>query len=85
MQIKRTKTLAISRQVEPRSFSKVDVDRTLKEHVQPLVEKVEREHLKALLLAHDGRIAASAQQAGISRRTLLRKLREYGIDKSDFK
>lgn len=47
--------------------------------------EVEREYLRRLLEKNEGRIKVSAQQAGISRRTLHRKLQEHGLDKSEFK
>jgi DNA-binding NtrC family response regulator len=40
---------------------------------------VEREHILRVLRLHDGNSTAAARQLGISRTTLWRKLREYGI------
>jgi DNA-binding NtrC family response regulator len=40
---------------------------------------VEREHILRVLRRHDGNSTAAARQLGISRTTLWRKLREYGI------
>ena len=51
----------------------------------PLIERHERQYLQAVLKQNAGGIAASAEQAGISRRTLLRKMKLYDIDKSEFK
>ena len=48
------------------------------------LERTERRYLEGVLSEHRGRIAASAQAAGISRRTLLRKLKRHGIDKHAF-
>ena len=65
--------------------SSVNLKQTLEEHVAPVVERLERNYLIALLKSKHGRIEDSAQQAGISRRTLLRKLKSYNIDKRQFK
>jgi DNA-binding NtrC family response regulator len=85
MQLKRAADATKSGRVRRRSSATVDVGRTLEENVRPLVEKVERQYLETLLRASGGKIAESAKRAGVSRRTLLRKLTQYGIDKSDFK
>lgn len=63
----------------------VTVDRTLAEHVEPLVEALERRYLEAALTQTGGRMQQAADLAGISRRTLLRKLTRYGLDKREFK
>ena len=63
----------------------VDASRTLQENLDPVIEQLEREYLRAKLKQHAGRVAETADEAGISRRTLLRKMKQYGIDKQDFK
>jgi DNA-binding NtrC family response regulator len=63
----------------------VDPEKTLQENMAPVMEQIEREYLESLLRKNDGRIVDSAQQAGISRRTLLRKLKAHKMDKADFK
>jgi DNA-binding NtrC family response regulator len=63
----------------------VDTDRPLSEVLEAATEDVERAYLESALQENGGRIARTAAQAGISRRTLLRKLRRYGIDKSAFR
>ena len=40
---------------------------------------VEREHIRRVLAHHGGNATAAARQLGISRTTLWRKLRQYGI------
>ena len=44
--------------------------------------QVEREHMKRVLDLHGGNATAAAQQLGISRTTLWRKLKEYGIKRA---
>src|SRR5439155_12186081 len=43
---------------------------------------VEREHILRVLRRHHGNSTAAAKQLGISRTTLWRKLREYGIPRA---
>lgn len=57
----------------------------LRDVVKREVDRAERAYLEACLDANDGRIAVTADRAGISRRTLLRKMRKYGIDKRSFR
>ena len=63
----------------------VNTSRTLEDNLRPIVEQFERAYLLEALKDNTGRIAETAQQAGISRRTLLRKMNCYGIDKRAFK
>ena len=58
---------------------------TLEEHLAPTIERLEREYLEAVLRTNQGRVAESAEQAGVSRRTLLRKMKALNINKADFK
>ncbi len=41
--------------------------------------EVERDHIRRVLQRHDGNATAAARQLGISRTTLWRKLRQYGL------
>ena len=43
--------------------------------------EVEREHIRRVLARHRGNATAAARQLGISRTTLWRKLREYGLSR----
>jgi len=45
--------------------------------------QVEEEHIRRVLMRHRGNTTAAARQLGISRTTLWRKLREYGIRRGD--
>jgi transcriptional regulator of acetoin/glycerol metabolism len=44
--------------------------------------EVEKEHIQRVLDRHQGNATAAAKQLGISRTTLWRKLREYGITRA---
>jgi DNA-binding NtrC family response regulator len=48
-----------------------------------LAERAERSLIRSVLEAHEGRRAEAAQELGISRSTLYRKLRAYGLDDRD--
>jgi DNA-binding NtrC family response regulator len=64
--------------LQPQSL---DLSKSLQDHLAPLVEQLERQYLQSVLEQNAGRVAMAAQQAGISRRTLLRKMIQYDIDK----
>ncbi|MCA9173409.1 MAG: sigma-54-dependent Fis family transcriptional regulator [Planctomycetales bacterium] len=63
----------------------IDTSLPLEEQLRRLVEERERAYLVAVLTEHHGRIAAAAEQAGISRRTLLRKMNYHQLDKRSFR
>jgi propionate catabolism operon transcriptional regulator len=44
--------------------------------------RVEEEHIRRVLAKHGGNATAAAKQLGISRTTLWRKLRAYGISRT---
>ena len=67
------------------THTNVDISKTLDANLAPAIEHLEREYVKAVLEQNGGRISAAAEQGGISRRTLLRKLKQYEIDKQEFK
>ena len=43
--------------------------------------EIEKEHIERVLARHRGNATAAAKQLGISRTTLWRKLREYGLSR----
>ena len=53
--------------------------------IGPHVAELERSYLEGCLRATHGRVGDAARHAGISRRTLLRKMKRLGIDKQRFK
>jgi DNA-binding NtrC family response regulator len=63
----------------------IDLSRTLAGTLAPLVEEVERAYLVEALQQNRGSIQDTAEVAGISARTLLRKMQWHGLDKADFK
>jgi DNA-binding NtrC family response regulator len=63
----------------------VDTSKTLHEDLTPIVDAHERAYLVQALTENAGRVADTAEKAGISRRTLLRKMKQHRIDKRSFK
>lgn len=67
------------------SLPSIDPTLTLMGYLQPQLTALEKKYLETVLADNGGRIADSANQAGVSRRTLLRKLNAYAIDKNKFR
>lgn len=63
----------------------INLQQSLADNIEPLVREREIAYLRALLQRNQGRIGDAAQQAGINRRTLLRKMKQYELDKDQFK
>jgi DNA-binding NtrC family response regulator len=63
----------------------VDTSKTLHEVRRQGVEKIERQYLQELLKTHHGKIAATAEAAGISVRQLHKLMTRYELQKRDFK
>ena len=61
------------------------VNEPLSSYLEALIAKAECDYLRQLLAQNRGTINKSAEQAGISRRTLLRKMKQYQLNKNDFK
>jgi DNA-binding NtrC family response regulator len=64
---------------------RVDTSRSLEENVSAAIASLEQEYLTDVLRQSSGAVGRAADQAGISRRTLLRKMKAYNIDKDAFK
>ncbi|MFO8071646.1 MAG: sigma-54 dependent transcriptional regulator [Polyangia bacterium] len=62
-----------------------DLDQPLSDATEEAVTRVEESYLRAALEASSGRVGEAAEASGISRRTLLRKLKRYGIDKDHYR
>ncbi len=63
----------------------IDPSQTITDFLQPRLTMLEKEYLESVLAENNGRIIDSANQAGMSRRTLHRKLKAYNIDKHQFR
>ena len=63
----------------------IDTSVPLREAIEDKKSALEKAYLHKLLHENQGRIIQSARQAGISRRTLQRKMSDYNLDKSEYK
>ncbi|MDH5563203.1 MAG: sigma-54 dependent transcriptional regulator [Nitrospirota bacterium] len=63
----------------------IDPTQTISDFLHPRLTTLEKEYLESVLAKNNGRINDSANQAGMSRRTLHRKLKAYNIDKHQFR
>ena len=62
------------------ALPEVDITKSLSQ----IMNEVEKRYLEAALRENEGRIQATANTAGLSRRTLLRKIKKHKVDKRDF-
>lgn len=65
--------------------SVIDTNITLEQALNPKIAELEHQYLCACLRVSHGNIGVAAEIAGIGRRTMTRKLKQYDIDKADFK
>jgi DNA-binding NtrC family response regulator len=70
---------------ERRGPPPIDTNVPLEQALAPHVAALERAYLEECLRQAKGRMAKAAERAGISRRTLLRKMKHHGIDKVRFR
>jgi len=69
----------------PQDSFDIDDTRKLTEVTERLVQQVERTYLQKLLKKHQGHMMATAKAAGITRRTLYTKMKQYGLEAADFR
>jgi DNA-binding NtrC family response regulator len=62
-----------------------DLDVPLPDALQRVIDRTEEAYLRAALERTNGRVLRTAELAGISRRTLLRKLKRLDIDRSAYR
>lgn len=91
--IERAVVLAEGEYVEEFEFEKhaapeetpVSTERPLKDIIKEQTELVEKQYLKELLRRFGGNVSKSSEHAGIDRRTLFEKMKQYGLRKEDYK
>jgi len=69
----------------PTEVVTVHPTRTLAETLEPAKRTLEKRYLEAILIETRGRVGKAAGLAGISRRTMVRKMKEYQIDKMSYR
>ena len=57
----------------------LDPDRPMPEQIRHILGGLERAYLQAVLARNDGHLGKTADAAGVTRRTLYTKLKEYGL------
>jgi DNA-binding NtrC family response regulator len=63
----------------------LDLALPMKQNVGRVVARLERDYLVRLLESHRGHLGRTAEAAGITRRTLYTKLRQFDVQVSDYK
>ncbi|MEZ4316630.1 MAG: sigma-54 dependent transcriptional regulator [Myxococcota bacterium] len=63
----------------------IDDRQTLKDNTTRVVEQLERAYLYRQLRRNGGHLQRTADAAGITRRTLYTKMKQYGLDAGDFR
>ena len=63
----------------------VNEQATLKDNTARALSQVERAYLYRLLKKHNGHLESTARAAGVTRRTLYTKMKEYGFDARNFR
>ena len=58
---------------------------SLKDNTARALSQVERAYLYRVLKTHKGHLESSAQAAGVTRRTLYTKMKEYGFEARKFR
>ncbi|MCA8923437.1 MAG: sigma-54-dependent Fis family transcriptional regulator [Planctomycetes bacterium] len=79
---------SVSERLKPpakREGPSFDTSKTLKANVEQTIDELERRYLIEVMEKNAGRVAETARTAGISPRTLLRKMKRHGIDKHQFR
>lgn len=75
-----SKPVSTEQIIEAFSKTRASTEITTSGAVSKDLVEVEREHIKAVLLANDYNISQSAKELGLHRRTLQRKLFKLGLD-----
>ncbi len=71
--------------IKKETIADINTEKSFTDAVKPILERLEQSYYAKLLASNNGRIGRSAEVAGISRRTLLRKMKSWGMDKQEFK
>ena len=69
----------------PEAFPEEWLQKPLKEVRKDILEQFERSYLKGLLTSTRGRVGQAAKKADIDTRSLYDKMKQYGLDKKDFR
>lgn len=70
---------------DPEAFPEQWLEKPLKEARRDILEQFERSYLISLLTSTNGRVGEAAKKAGINSRSLFDKMKQYGLNKKDFR
>ncbi|MEN0062635.1 MAG: sigma-54 dependent transcriptional regulator [Myxococcota bacterium] len=75
------------RRPEPKATSPfvIDATQSLKDNTQAVLREIETAYLREILQRCQGHLGQTATAAGITRRTLYTKMRQYGLEQQDFR
>lgn len=92
--IERAAVLADTNEVSVISFAEavgtqattnISTDKPLKDLLREEIERVEKQYLAALLTRFGGSVTRTAEHAGVDRRTIFDKMKQYDLRKEDYK
>lgn len=69
----------------PEAFPEEWLQKPLKHARRDILEQFERSYLTSLLISTNGRVGEAAKRAGIDSRSLFDKMKQYGLNKKDFR
>ena len=69
----------------PEAFPKEWLHKPLREVRRDILEQFEKSYLTSLLISTNGRVGQAAKKAGIDTRSLYDKMKQYGLNKKDFR
>jgi len=69
----------------PEAFPEEWLQKPLKHARRDILEQFERSYLTSLLTSTNGRVGEAAKRAGIDSRSLFDKMKQYGLNKKDFR
>jgi len=70
---------------DPEAFPEQWLEKPLKEARKDILEQFERSYLTSLLTSTNGRVGEAAKKASIDTRSLYDKMKQYGLNKKDFR
>lgn len=79
------KSLALTEMPAPRSSTPLFLDKPLKDLLREETERIEKQYLAGLLARFAGSVSKTADHAGLDRRTIFDKMKQYDLRKEDYK
>ncbi len=77
--------ISFAETVGTQAASNISTDKPLKDLLREETERVEKQYLVALLTRFSGSVTRTAEHAGVDRRTIFDKMKQYDLRKEDYK